>query len=335
MASAPPPAPVAVAGATGWLGRAVVAELVARGYAVVALCRGEAPQLASTPGVTVRRADALDPAALEAALEPGVSALISCVGLRDAGAPPAAMRALLRDGTLNLFRAATAARARRVLVVAGGIHRTSAGAPNTAMEHNQYREEGLALARGEAAAGSGESPSPALIAVDPSVFFKDAETIFAMISTSAEGGASSLTLVGARAWSVACSPVSGRDLAARLVDALVDPVPPAGRLTVGGPARLTFGELADAAGAALGVRVARRTLPVPVARALLAVARGVGALGVPAARKVARFLAFLIAVGTDESPGGLCGTPGGADRVEDLFARLAADVRAAGGERRV
>src|SRR6478735_6113843 len=73
----------AITGATGHLGRLVVAELLARGVPasdVVALARTpeKATDLA-TRGVTVRRADYSDPATLGAALD-GVDVLLLVSG---------------------------------------------------------------------------------------------------------------------------------------------------------------------------------------------------------------------------------------------------------------
>ncbi len=59
---------ILVTGATGFLGRHLVAALVDRGHAVTALCRADDARLASM-GVTIARGDVLDAASVRAAAE--------------------------------------------------------------------------------------------------------------------------------------------------------------------------------------------------------------------------------------------------------------------------
>lgn len=282
-------------------------------------------------------------------------AVINVVGVRDLAVPEAAIRRVLTAGTLALWAGCVASgRVARVVAVAGGIHREAGrgGAPNRAMVHNRAREDALDAAAAEAraawaaaaaAAGAGgggrppptPTPTPALTVVDPSVFFKDAASIFGMV---ARASPPSLTLIRG-GWAVRCAPISGRDLAAALVEAAGAPVAPATaaspvtRFSVGGPQALTFGELADAAAAALtgvpGTACQRVTLPRWAAWAAWKAAAGVGAAtGSKRALGLARFLSFLWVVCTDDSPDGLVGEVRvGADRVEDLFAALAAERR--------
>ena len=66
---------VALIGPTGYVGRAVLDELLARGHEVLALARDPA-KLAARPGLTVRQADVRDPAQVAAALA-GAEALVS------------------------------------------------------------------------------------------------------------------------------------------------------------------------------------------------------------------------------------------------------------------
>jgi uncharacterized protein YbjT (DUF2867 family) len=388
MAPPPPPQPavlppsrVLVAGATGWLGSAVVAELVGRGYHVVALVRDpESPAAAELlasdggPGgnggsVVAARGDVTDAeslrracAAAAAAAAPGVgvSAVVSCVGMRDLAVPDAEIERVLRAGTLNLAAAAAAAGASLFVAVAGGIHRRKDGSVNREMVHNRMREEALeelarrraeaeaeqarSGARAAAAGVGGEGPSPAppppplppaVVAIDPSVFFKDAETIFSMIARSVRGGRARLALVEG-AWAVKCNPISARDLARRVADALTDQreaTPPLSssspvrRFRVGGPQVLSFAELAAEAGRALGggVEVARASLPRPLARALLAAASLLSLFGWRRALAAKRLLSFLWVVGTDESPGSLVGDEAcGGDALSAFFEELAA-----------
>ena len=81
----PPPRRVCLLGATGPIGRATAAALLARGHPVTALIRpGEGADL---PGVTLHIGDATDPAALQAALASAPhDAIVSCLASRT-GAP--------------------------------------------------------------------------------------------------------------------------------------------------------------------------------------------------------------------------------------------------------
>ena len=406
-----PPARVLVAGATGWLGSAVVAELARRGYEVTALVRDPSSAAAlkllsesSSLGggaaggtktgkggsVSLAQGDVTDEQSLQRATNQGsvISAVISCVGMRDLAVPDAEIEKVLKTGTLNLGRAAAAAGASLFVAVAGGIHRLRDGSVNREMVHNRMREEALeelARRRAEAEAekereeaerkrgSDGEeeedktssSLPPAVVAIDPSVFFKDAATIFSMINKSLKEGKGGkrkqegrLTLVEG-SWAVRCNPVSARDLAARLADALADqrrerpeevtpPLLPASsasaspvrRFRVGGPQVLSFAELADEAGRALGgeigegggetgiIKVAHASLPRPLARALYSAASFFSLFGLRRALAAKRFLSFLWVVGTDESPGSLVGDERcGGDTLSAFFAELAAEER--------
>ena len=68
-----------VTGATGFLGRHLIAQLCEGGAHVIALCRGSAPELTAL-GVEVRRGDVLDAASVRAAAA-GCETLYHCAGL--------------------------------------------------------------------------------------------------------------------------------------------------------------------------------------------------------------------------------------------------------------
>ena len=388
-----PPSRVLVAGATGWLGTAVVRELVRRGYEVVALARDPASAAArelleslkvggGKGSVVVAEGDVTDaPSLLRAVLKTGdgkelaaggVSAVISCVGMRDLAVPDAEIAKVLKTGTLNLYAALEAAEAAAgasslFVAVAGGIHRLKDGSVNREMVHNAMREEALeelagrrragaeeAAARRRSAADEGEgggtdddeetsSPPlpPAVVAIDPSVFFKDAATIFSMIRKSVTGSKrGKLTLVEG-SWEVRSNPISARDLASRLADALVDqreasPSPsapaslrsPVRRFRVGGPQVVSFAELAEEAGRALGgVAVEKKSIRRPLAQTLYLAASLLSLFpGFKRALAAKRFLSFLWVVGTDESPGSLVGDERcGGDTLSAFFEELGAE----------
>jgi nucleoside-diphosphate-sugar epimerase len=94
--------PVAVTGASGFIGRRLVETLVARGLAVRALARRPDAQLASA-GVELVPGGLGDPGALRS-LVVGARAVIQCAGV-DAAADPAEFRRVNVDGTIALLAA--------------------------------------------------------------------------------------------------------------------------------------------------------------------------------------------------------------------------------------
>jgi dihydroflavonol-4-reductase len=115
---------IAVVGATGFLGRHVVAELL-DGYSVVAISRsGRMPpglSRSAQAGVTVVSADVTDPASLEAAFA-GCHAVVHSAGrVSHEPSDAAEMWEVHVEGTLHVAHAAKAAGARRL------IHLSSSG----------------------------------------------------------------------------------------------------------------------------------------------------------------------------------------------------------------
>jgi uncharacterized protein YbjT (DUF2867 family) len=102
---------VLVVGATGALGREVVAESLARGYQTAALAR--APSVAALPqGVQIVEGDVLDRSSLTAAV-PGRDAVICALGTPS----PRRASTLLGRGSENLVEAMAAAGVRRLACV--------------------------------------------------------------------------------------------------------------------------------------------------------------------------------------------------------------------------
>lgn len=105
---------VAVTGASGFIGRALIAACEARGAHPVAVVRS--PEKVRDLGVEARRADLADPAALEVALD-GCDAVIANAGLVSIGAQ--SREALTRanvEGTRNVLEAVRRAGIRRVVM---------------------------------------------------------------------------------------------------------------------------------------------------------------------------------------------------------------------------
>jgi dihydroflavonol-4-reductase len=104
-----------VTGATGFLGKHLVAQLRERGHDVAALCRYDDPSLAAL-GVAVHRGDVLDAASVRAAAE-GREVLFHCAG--KVSRKPEDAEELYRvhvDGTKIALDAARAAGVARVVV---------------------------------------------------------------------------------------------------------------------------------------------------------------------------------------------------------------------------
>ena len=104
-----------VTGATGFLGRHLVSQLREGGNHVIALCRGNAPELTAL-GVEVQRGDVLDIASVRAAAE-GCETLYHCAGL--VSRQPEDAEELYRvhvDGTKITLDAARAAGIKRVVL---------------------------------------------------------------------------------------------------------------------------------------------------------------------------------------------------------------------------
>lgn len=97
---------VLITGGTGFIGRALIPELVQRGNRVGVLTRNPDRGAEHKRCVEIRHGDVCDPASLRSALE-GVTAVIHlAAALPGTGLTPEAMRRTNVDGTTNLARAA-------------------------------------------------------------------------------------------------------------------------------------------------------------------------------------------------------------------------------------
>lgn len=103
---------VAITGATGFVGSAVLAKALAKGHAVRALARRDQPP---RDGVTWVRGDLSDEAALAALVE-GADAVIHVAGLTNTP-DPAAFAIANVTGTANVLAAMTAAGVKRLVFV--------------------------------------------------------------------------------------------------------------------------------------------------------------------------------------------------------------------------
>lgn len=213
---------VLLAGATGYIGRAVAHELLRRHYEVVTLVRqtaaGKAARnveelRAQLPGCDVRMASIEDPAQLAAALE-GVTidAAVSCIASRS-GAPADAWRVDC-EANRNLLAAARRRGARHfVLLSAICVQR-----PRLAFQHAK-------LAFEAALKESGITYS----IVRPTAFFK---SLAGQVDRVQAGRP---FLVFGDGCATACKPISEADLADFIVNCLEDPGLANRVLPIGGP----------------------------------------------------------------------------------------------------
>ncbi len=205
---------VLLAGATGTIGRAVAAELVARGDEVLALVRGEPEALAERlPGCTLRRAELTDAASVRAALRgERADAIVSCVASRT-GVPEDAWAVDHRANQGLLACAEEVGATCFVLLSAICVQK-----PQLAFQHAKLAFEAELQAHGIDYA-----------IVRPTAFFK---SISGQIARVREGKPFFLFGDGT---DIACKPISDADLARYVVDSLGDPARHGKILPIGGP----------------------------------------------------------------------------------------------------
>ena len=158
---------IALIGATGFVGRAVLAELLHRGHAVSALTR-RADALAAAPGLTVVTADALDAAQVAAAVA-GHDALVSAY---NPGWKEPAIHDLYLQGSRAIIDGARRAGVRLLIVggagslfVAPGVQLVDTpGFPAEWKQGALAAREALRLVQAEAALDWAFVSPPALLA---------------------------------------------------------------------------------------------------------------------------------------------------------------------------
>lgn len=214
---------VLVAGATGYIGRHVVAELVRRGHQVVAIARPRAGVAGSDdaettrrslPGAEVRFAEVTDRSSLAEHAVRGerFDAVVSCLATRT-GAPGDAWRIEHRANEDLLAEAQRAGLGLFVLLSAICVQR-----PRLAFQHAKLAFEKALVASG----------TPWSI-VRPTAFFKS----LAGQVTKVKAGRPFVVFGDGEL--TACKPISERDLATFLAECVEDPAKRGRILPVGGP----------------------------------------------------------------------------------------------------
>lgn len=250
-ASSPPLRRVVVLGATGTIGRATVAALVARGVAVTAVVRPGT--VAVFDGVTVRAVALTDPDALAGVMR-GAEAIVSCLASRS-GVPADAWAVDHRANATALAAAQAAGVGHFVLLSAICVQR-----PKLAFQHAKLAFEAELQA----------SPLRWTI-VRPTAFFK---SLSGQVERVRRGQP---FLVFGDGTLTACKPISDGDLAAYLADCL-DRTDRWNRiLPIGGPGpAITPRNQGEALFALLGRPARFRHVPVGLLDAIVA---GLGTAG--------------------------------------------------------
>ncbi len=204
-----------VAGATGYIGRAVVRELLAQGYDTVALVRRMVadPSVQSClAGAELRTADVCDTASLRRGLRgEHFDVVISCIASRS-GAPDDARR-VDRDANLNLLEKARACEAHFILLSAICVQK-----PRLAFQRAKLDFEQLLI-------DSGLHYS----IVRPTAFFK---SLAGQVERVKRGKA---FMVFGDGELTACKPISEADLARFIVGCIEDPARHNVVVPIGGP----------------------------------------------------------------------------------------------------
>lgn len=287
---------VLVAGATGTLGRHVVAELKARGHTVRALVRDSARlDELRLPVDEVTRGDLTDAASLAGVCD-GVDAVVSCAGasMRLGGMlDRRGFGTVDHEGNRNLLARAHAAGVGRFVYVS-----VFGGPEMAATAYAGAHERFVAELRA--------SGLPHTV-VRPTGFFSFFDAILEM---AARGRAAVIGPGHART-----NPVHEADVAAACTDAL-ESAAPEPETALGGPDVLTRREIVELALRVAGRNAPVRSFPAPLLRALVAPLRILNPR-----------LHALLDFGAAVSLAGCVAPPRGTRRLEDHFRARASSLR--------
>lgn len=231
-----PESTVLVAGASGHVGSRLVSELVRRGYRVRALSR---QQRDSEGGVEAMQGDVLDRASLDAAFEGVDKAYYLVHGLADT----ADLEDVELEGARTYAAAAKEAGVER-LVYLGGLAHGDDLSPHLRTRH----EVGEVLRR----------EGPPTVEFQASVVIGNGSASFELVRTLVDN-APALVLPD---WiETACQPIAVDDVVAYLADALELELSESRIFEIGGADKITYAELLELYGDAVGTSRPTLTLP--------------------------------------------------------------------------
>ena len=296
---------VCVAGATGYLGRRVVAELRARGATVVAILKDRACEQDQRELIGLGAVLAfVDAARLEPYNEAlsGTDVAISCMASADVHVDATDdFWAIDRDANIRFGRAALHAGARHVILVATFEGRAS----RRVTEFSDAKEtavDALGVACREAGA--------AFTVIRPTAYFSDlTNRAFDSVLKHRQH-----TVIGDGSCRI--NPVDGDDVAAFIADCIDDPKRAGREHQVGGPDIFSFREIGMLAAEVLGQPGLPkiRTIPIWALRVVATVASAAGLVS-RASRRSAAIVHWMIWSGTHDAVAPACG----ARRLRDAF----------------
>jgi uncharacterized protein YbjT (DUF2867 family) len=231
---------LAVTGATGFIGRHLVSNLLAKGYRVRALVRQ--PQDYKIEGVEARRADIFDKASLPAALDGVNTAFYLVHSMMNKGSEFAQMD---REGALNFLNAAENSGVQRIIYL-GGLGETG---PELSEHLKSRAEVGRILQSGRVRT----TVLRAAIIVGPG------SASWEMLRQLADR----LPVMTTPRWvETRCQPIALRDVLGYLVGCVEEEATSAGTFDIGGPDILTYRQMMMQVAELLGKRVRIYGIPI-------------------------------------------------------------------------
>ena len=296
---------VCVVGATGYLGRRVVAALRARSLPVVAILRDQSREADQRQiiglGAILAFVDASRFESYAAALS-GVEVAISCMASSNVHVDASHdFWAIDRDANIRFGRAALAAGARHVILVATFEGRAS----RHVSAFSAAKEEAVDTIRAAC-----HEAGAAFTVIRPTAYFSDL-TNRAFDTVRKQGRH---TVIGDGSHRI--NPVDGDDVAAFIAEIIGDPTKAGREYPVGGPDIFTFREIGMLAADVIGQPSSLKIREIPIwSLRLVAAAAAIMGLVFRRSRRSAAILQWMIWSGTHDAIAPACGTR----RLRDRF----------------
>ena len=217
---------IAVVGATGYIGKAVVKESLRRGYPATAVMRdiSKASKEPKFQGATLKQCDVTDQSKLGDLFAPGsVDVVVSCLASRSGTKKDS--YAIDYQASLNCAEAAKAAGARRFILLSAYCVKSAERQDPYAL-HFQYAKMKLEQKLAEMADDSFD-----FVSVRPTAFFKSVSGQLEVV----DGGGPFVYFDLGQGKCATCNPISEPDLAAALVDQVASDAFKNGIWNLGGP----------------------------------------------------------------------------------------------------